>query len=286
MTSNRDKVKQFANQQALNDSRNAQALQDIVDDTSSDYMDWWSDFLADYPDFDQGDYSGVPNQDLVNYLDSYAKQNGQKPVKVSNVDQMIEYAVILFTTVVAYKAIKKISSNLNSEANKTAQFGFKTYDVKSKPIDRTLVNTNFDGVNWSNSIWKNQSALRADLSNIMRQSLLQGNNPVTYTKQLKEKFGVQKYQSERILRTESARVSALQQAKNIKNAGFEYMEWVTGGGACRYCMEMDGKVFKSVDFGEGRYTIPKHPNCRCSVTGFYKQNSNDDSSSDDDEDDD
>ncbi|CAK1231998.1 Uncharacterized protein LMG30237_ALEAABJJ_00411 [Fructobacillus tropaeoli] len=285
MTSNRDKVKQFANQQALNDSRNAQALQDIVDDTSSDYMDWWSDFLADYPDFDQGDYSGVPNQDLVSYLDSYAKQNGQQPVKVSNVDQMIEYAVILFTTVVAYKAIKKISSNLNNEANKTAQFGFKTYDVKSKPIDRTLVNTNFEGVNWSNSIWKNQSALRADLSNIMRQSLLQGQNPVTYTKQLKEKFGVQKYQAERILRTESARVSALQQVKNLKNAGFEYMEWVTGGGACRYCMEMDGKVFKAVDFGEGRYTIPQHPNCRCSVTGFYKQNNNDDSSSDDEDDD-
>lgn len=285
MTSNRDKVKQFANQQALNDSRNAQAIQQIVDDGSSDFMDWWSDFLGEYPDFDQGDYSGVPDQDLVTYLDSYAKQNGQQPVKVSNVDQMIEYAVILFTAVVAYKTIKHISSNLTNEAKKTAQFGSKIYDVTPQTISKSLINTNFKGVNWTNTIWSNQSALRADLSNIMRQSLLSGNNPVTYTKQLKEKFSVQKYQSERILRTESARVSALQQAKNLKNAGFDYMEWVTGGGACRYCMEMDGKVFKADDFGEGRYTIPKHPNCRCSVTGFYKNNSDDDSDSDEDDED-
>ena len=77
--------------------------------------------------------------------------------------------------------------------------------------------------------------------------------------------GVFNYQADRILRTEGARVSGRQQAHDIKQAGFDKMEWIASAGACNHCAPLDGKVFRADKFGEDPYVLPFHPNCRCSV---------------------
>ncbi|CAK1247960.1 Uncharacterized protein R55210_AODCCCNP_01170 [Fructobacillus fructosus] len=229
------------------------------------FLAWWGSFNDEYDDFDQADYSQYPDSELVSEIDHYAIQNGIKTVQVNNVDQLLEYALMVFTSVVALKAISYVGKSLKNEVKVTADFGRKVYDTAVQEISQKVINQGIKGVKWSHRIWSNQTRLRTDMSNILRESLLDSQNPTTYTKQIKDRYGVSRYEAERILRTEGARVSAEQQVKSIKSAGYKKLEWVAGAGSCQLCMELDGKRFKASSFGSGRYVIPKHPNCRCSV---------------------
>lgn len=265
MSSNRDKGLQFSNQQARNDNRNADVINKMFNDNKQVFIAWWASFNDKYPDFDQADYSSYPDPSLVNEINQYANENGIKTVSVNNVDQLLEYAVMVFTSVVALKAIDYISKSLKDEAKVTADFGAKLYDQAVEQVGKDILDIDFSGQKWSKRIWKSQSKLRTDLSNIMRSALLDAENPTTYIQAIKDKYGVSSYQAERILRTEGARVSAAQQAKSAIGAGYDKLEWATGAGACRYCSELDGKQFKASKFGSGKWVIPRHPNCRCTV---------------------
>ena len=135
-------------------------------------------------------------------------------------------------------------------------------ELKDDIIDRT-----YFGHVWSTDIWKHQAALRSDLLTIMRQSLLNKETPMSSVTDIRDKYHVFNYQSERILRTEGARISGLQQASDIRNADITKMEWIASAGACRHCMPLDGDIFPSSEFNNGKYQIPRHPNCRCAIVG-------------------
>ncbi|CAH1857367.1 minor capsid protein [Convivina praedatoris] len=261
---NRYEAFQFSKRQIKQDAKNAKLIDKIVKQQSLEFLAWWSLFQSKYPDFQQSDNSRAPDPELMSELNVYATKNGMNQVHVSNVDQMIEYATLLFTSIIALKSIRVVNQALRLDAKQTAEFGNKIYKQTAKAVGDEIINKTYDGMTWSSRIWSNQAQLRSDISRIMRQALL-NENPMSATKELRDKFGVVKYQAERILRTEGARVSAAQQARNIKMAGYDKMEWVASPGACRFCLENDGKQFKADKFGSGRYTIPRHPNCRCAV---------------------
>lgn len=265
MTSNHDLGLQFSNQRARADNQSVKELNKMIANNQQAFLAWWGSFNDEYDDFDQADYSQYPDSELVSEIDHYAIQNGIKTVQVNNVDQLLEYGLMVFTSVVALKAISYVGKSLKNEVKVTADFGRKVYDTAVQEITKKVIDQGIKGVKWSDRIWSNQTRLRTDMSNILRESLLDSQNPTTYTKQIKDRYGVSRYEAERILRTEGARVSADQQVKSIKSAGYKKLEWVAGAGSCQLCMELDGKQFKASSFGSGRYVIPKHPNCRCSV---------------------
>jgi len=97
--------------------------------------------------------------------------------------------------------------------------------------------------------------------------LLNRENPMSSVKDIRDKYNVFNYQSERILRTEGARISGQQQASDIKSADVHKAEWIASAGACEICRPLDGSIFPLSEFNNSRYSIPKHPNCRCAIVG-------------------
>lgn len=82
-----------------------------------------------------------------------------------------------------------------------------------------------------------------------------------------------RYVTERIARTESARVQHVAQIKSIKDNGYRYVKWYAEPGACKYCREIADN--DEEDLGIGVFNvddcpdIPIHPNCRCSISATW-----------------
>lgn len=76
-----------------------------------------------------------------------------------------------------------------------------------------------------------------------------------------------RYNAERLMRTELARVQIGAQQQAISDAGYDSYEFIATEGAhtCDVCRSLDGKKFKLRKMVVGENAPPMHPFCRCSV---------------------
>ncbi|WP_288638840.1 minor capsid protein [uncultured Lentilactobacillus sp.] len=126
---------------------------------------------------------------------------------------------------------------------------------------------------FSQRIWANQDALKAKLDQVIANGVIQGQNPTKMARNLKamvkDTIKNQRYVTERIARTESARVQFSAQMDSIKANGYEYVQWFAELKACPECAAIERK---DSGYGPGVYKIskvpeiPVHPNCRCAIS--------------------
>lgn len=264
----------YSKEQIKADKRHAKKLASIVKTVSASYLVWWALFQSKNPDYEQSSNSQYPDQELQNELNQYAYEHGFQQKQVANNDELLDYAALLFTSVVADKVTNYTRTQLLKDKTYTAEQGAKLYNLSGNELSDNVVHNPFAGRIWSNDIWKHQEELRSDLLRIMRKALINRENPMSSVKDIRDKYNVFNYQSERILRTEGARISAQQQANDINKAGVQKAEWVASAGACSLCRDLDGKKFPLSEFGDGKYTIPKHPNCRCAIVAYDGEDAN------------
>ena len=108
-----------------------------------------------------------------------------------------------------------------------------------------IVNASFANAKFSDRIWMYQDMMKAELSKLLQEGLIQGRNP----RQL-------------------ARVQTEAQKQSFEQNGFKQYEFIALGSACGICKELDGKHFKVKDMIPGENAPPMHPNCRCSVAAW------------------
>ena len=136
-----------------------------------------------------------------------------------------------------------------------------------------------DGATFSDRIWRNTDELKAQLDVLLTNNQIQGQNPKVIARRLRGLVDGQfadkaKYVTERIARTESTRMIGAAQIDSFRDAGLNYTKWIAEASACDFCEDIahGGKN------GEGVYKLdkvpayPKHPNCRCSLAGYYDPN--------------
>ncbi len=137
------------------------------------------------------------------------------------------------------------------------------YSAKSM---RQLVNASFLGATWSERLWTDQAALRAELDTLLNRGIIQGKNPKVLARELRKKFDVSKNDAERLMITELSRIQTEVQKDAFRQLGVEKMEWVCEPGACPKCSPLDGEVRTEEEWSMSVYSIPRHPRCRCSFT--------------------
>lgn len=136
-----------------------------------------------------------------------------------------------------------------------------------------VANASFHGATWSQRIWVNQDTLKAELDKLLTQSMVQGVNPKVLAsrlrKQVSDKVKNSTYMTERLMRTETARVQDEAQTASFKKFGIEYVKWVAEPTACEQCQDI-------ANVNDGFYPltkapgIPVHANCRCSKAAADK----------------
>lgn len=131
-----------------------------------------------------------------------------------------------------------------------------------------IVNASFHNATFSDRIWQYQDLLRADVGKLLQSGLIQGKNPRVLARELRKTFDTSTYNSERLMRTELARVQTEAQKQSFINNGFDMYEFIVNSGCCDVCKAMDGKHFKVAKMMPGENAPPVHPHCRCSVAAW------------------
>lgn len=149
----------------------------------------------------------------------------------------------------------------------------KTILHNTKKAD-AIVNASFHNATFSNRIWQYQNIMKADLSKLLERGLIAGKNPRALASELrkyligKDGKGGEAYNTERLMRTELARVQSEAQKQSFQRNGFDMYTFLVNGGCCPICEALSGKHFKVADMMPGKNAAPLHPHCRCSVAAY------------------
>ena len=143
----------------------------------------------------------------------------------------------------------------------------------TRPKVAKIIMAQTQSATFSDRLWANQDALKARLDEVISTGIIQGQDPRKMARRLKSEVKDtvtnQRYVTERIARTESARVQFTAQMNSIKVNGYEYVQWFAEIKACPECQAIERQ---NNGWGPGVYKIskvpeiPVHPNCRCAIS--------------------
>lgn len=145
----------------------------------------------------------------------------------------------------------------------------KTVQNNAK-MAHSIVNASFHNATFSDRIWANQTLLRADIDKLLQSGLIQGKNPRVLARDLRKVIDTSVYNSERLMRTELARVQTDAQLKEYEKYNVEEYEFICNhnGNTCEICQGLHKKRFKVADMMPGENAPPMHPLCRCSTVPY------------------
>ncbi len=143
----------------------------------------------------------------------------------------------------------------------------ETVTANAKKIE-TIVNSSFQNAKWSERLWSNQDALRLEIERLLNRGIVQGLNPRELARELRKSFASSISNSERLMRTELARVQGDVFKDSLDQVDFEQYEFISEPDACPVCKELDGEIFNKSDIEIGTNMYPMHPNCRCSTAAY------------------
>lgn len=208
------------------------------------------------------DFSKTANDELrlynvtmrVNRLELLKSQIGLELIALS--DDLDKYTVDLLTN----EGI--------AEAKRQAGILGETIFDGYKDFVEAVVNGSFHSATFSERIWGNMEAFKAELDKLLVQTVTQGKNPRDMARKLRNLFDSSKYEAERLMRTESARVQTEIQNQSYKKYGIDEYEYIAEPTACPVCFPLNGKIFKVEDLSPGQNASPMHANCRCSTAPY------------------
>lgn len=141
--------------------------------------------------------------------------------------------------------------------------------IDNRRIVKEIVNASFLNANFSERIWSNHDALKSELDKLLSRGMIQGKNPRVLAADIRKTFNVSRYEAERLMITELARVQTTAQETAFKEYGYEQYEYIAEPTACDICKPLDGKIFKVKDMQPGENSSPMHPHCRCSQAAYF-----------------
>lgn len=121
----------------------------------------------------------------------------------------------------------------------------------------------WSGAMFSDRLWQDKERLGRNLRVGLTQSMILGEGIPQITDRINKGIDTARYNTERVARTETKRVTYCAHDDVYKDTGVEELRYRCANGGdsrtCQYCRADNGKVFKR---GE-EPTLPRHPNCRC-----------------------
>src|SRR5699024_3347114 len=147
----------------------------------------------------------------------------------------------------------------------------ETINMNAKNIEK-IIYTSFHNATWSDNIWTNQNALRSELDKLLHRGVVQGKHPRELARELRRTIESSVYNSERLLRTETARIQADIFTDSAKQLGIEQYVIIAEPDACDECSALDDGKPRSINKAQiGVDYAPVHPNCRCANAMYVER---------------
>lgn len=143
----------------------------------------------------------------------------------------------------------------------------------SKSAQAMVKNTVYKA-DFSESLWSHMDQLRNAIYTQLVTGMIQGRNPNVLAQSIRKAFDVPKYQAERLMRTEMARVQIQVAQDEFKTNGVKRFEFIANhkdGKTCPICKGLDGTVYPVKMLRIGENAPPMHPNCRCAIAPYIDE---------------
>lgn len=144
-------------------------------------------------------------------------------------------------------------------------FGIKSnFNILKKEFIDAAINKEYLEETFSDRIWNNKSAMMDKLYNLIKDAAAGDVTIDQMGKQIKNQFGVQAFESRRLVRTEVARNAVDSQEQIGKDSGMKQVLWsaTLDGQTAEYDASLDGQVW-GIDEDHPQPVYSTHPNCRC-----------------------
>lgn len=133
-----------------------------------------------------------------------------------------------------------------------------------------IANYNWSKVKFSTRALYNNNVLADEVVDIIGGALLSGQSFDKTKKQMKERFDVENYKLERLIRTESNYFHNESMAVACEDIGFKKYKFsaTLDERTSKICRELDGKIFNFKDRKVGENCPTMHPNCRSTIVPY------------------
>ena len=137
-----------------------------------------------------------------------------------------------------------------------------------KDVAKTIVNASFHNATFSEDIWGYQAGLKNSLDTLLQRGLIQGKHPRVLAREIEKAFGSSRYEAERLMRTELARVQTQAAEETFRVNEYDQYIFLPHNDACSVCLGIKEEVYNVADMEIGVNAPPMHPNCRCSIAAY------------------
>ena len=232
----------------------------------------------------EADLSGIDQQDLKSQINR-RKQIYRATSMIDQIEHLKSLEGLILVSlgsVVAIKLGKKLFQDVVDEQKRQNRKNthFKTPKLWSKKEVKDLIYQNTKTQNFSNKLWADIDSLKATVDDVISKGVAVGMSNQDMAKylqkELRKNVANKKYVTERLARTESAKVEFQVQHMMAKEQGFHYVKWHAEPSACKTCRDIAKD--NPTKYGEGIYPIndvpdiPVHPNGRCSISAYVPDN--------------
>ena len=139
----------------------------------------------------------------------------------------------------------------------------------NEPALKELVNTPFNGYNYSEQIWGNTDNLAKDLREVLKRGFIRGDDVRSMAAELAKKYNVARARAQTLIRTDGTAIVNRSAIKRYEESGLKYYRISVHlddrtTETCRVIAK-ENKLYRIDEFETGVTAPPFHYNCRSAV---------------------
>lgn len=167
-----------------------------------------------------------------------------------------------------------IEKSFENYLKSTAKYAYKkamggNSGALNEPALKELINTPFNGRNYSQQLWGNTDDLARDLRDVLKRGFIRGDDVRTMASELAKKYNVARSRAQTLIRTDGTAIVNRSAIKRYEESGLEFyrisvqMDNRTSDTCIR--IHDEDKRYRIDEFATGVTAPPFHYNCRSAV---------------------
>ena len=245
-------------------------------------------FVTKYADDNKMSYSdalqrlrGVDLSDYQANAEKYRKQAEKDPELLKRLNEQYASSKVTRFDALNLEMTYKIGvmqgvieKSFENYLKSTAKYAYRKImggnsGALNEPALKELVNTPFNGYNYSEQIWGNTDNLAKDLREVLKRGFIRGDDVRSMASELAKKYNVARARAQTLIRTDGTAIVNRSAIKRYEETGLEFYRISVhmDNRTSQICKRInrENKRYRIDEFETGVTAPPFHYNCRSAV---------------------
>ena len=245
-------------------------------------------FVTKYADDNKMSYSdalrrlrGVDLSDYQANAEKYRKQAEKDPELLKRLNEQYASSKVTRFDALNLEMTYKIGvmqgiieKSFENYLKSTAKYAYRKImggnsGALNEPALKELINTPFNGYNYSEQIWGNTDNLAKDLREVLKRGFIRGDDVRSMAAELSKKYNVARARAQTLIRTDGTAIVNRSAIKRYEESGLEFYRISVhmDNRTSQICKRInrENKRYRIDEFETGVTAPPFHYNCRSAV---------------------